>query len=151
MRGKAIITMAIAAFLALGLCACGQQGSPSSSSAQQQQQQQQQQQHSIDSSRKVATHEFATMQDVFDAPGESIVWDANKTAFAFLFKDGDKYILVRAWMPTGMSEKLESAYRANDMDTVIELVAPLSVAEEITVTSPTDQEIEALKANLLQG
>lgn len=157
MRGKTIIVTAFAALLALGLCACGQQGGSSSSSAQSQSsqqqsqssQQQQQQSQGIASSRMVATHEFATMQEVFDAPGESIVWGANESAFAFLFKDGEKYILVRASLPSGMLDEIDAAYYADDMDTVVELVAPLSVTEEITVTSPTAQEIQALRESLL--
>jgi len=148
MRGKIIIAMAIAVLLSLGLCACGQQGGSSSSSAQQQQQQQQQK--SAVTSNKVATHTFATMQEVFDAPGESIVWDANETTFGFLFRDGEKYIRVRASLPTGMLAQIEAAYKANDMDTVTELVAPLPVAEEITVTSPTASEIQALQDSLLK-
>lgn len=147
MRGKIIIAMAIAALLSLGLCACGQQGSSSNSSAQQQQQQQQKNAVTVN---KVATHTFATMQEVFDAPGESIVWDADETTFGFLFRDGDTYIRVRASLPTGMLAQIDAAYEANDMDTVIGLVAPLPVSEEITVTSPTASEIQALQDSLLE-
>ena len=89
------------------------------------------------------------MQEVFDAPGESIVWDVNKYSFGFLFKDGSKHVLVRAVLPEGMSAQIESAYSANDMDTVMSLVGPLPVYDEYTVDSPTDEQVDLLSANLV--
>ncbi len=91
---------------------------------------------------------FATMQEVFDAPGEAYKWDANEVSFGFIFKDGSKYILVRCELPQGMYDQIEAAYNANDMDTISELVAPLPVHDECTVDSPTSRQIELLEINL---
>lgn len=97
----------------------------------------------------VPTHAYATMQDVFDAPGESVFWDVNEHSFGFLFKDGSRYVLVRAELPEGMSAQVESAYIENNMDAICDLVGPLPVYDEYTVDSPTNEQIDYLSENLV--
>lgn len=162
MRGKAILVAAFAALLAFGLCACGQQGSSSNSSSSQGQSsasssastsssassQGAQSSSNANTPSLERTHAFSTMQQVFDAPGESIVWDVNEYSFGFLFKDGTKHVLVRAELPEGMSAQIEAAYEADDMDTIVNLVGPLPLYDEYTIDSPTESQIEFLTDNL---
>ena len=162
MKPKAILVALFAALLAVGLCACGQQASSSGASSSKGQTSAsssastnsstnsagQQSTSNANEPEIVQTHTYATMQEVFDAPGEAYKWDANEASFGFIFKDGSKYILVRCELPQGMYDQIEAAYNANDMDTITELVAPLPVHDECTVDSPTSRQIELLEINL---
>lgn len=89
------------------------------------------------------------MQEVFDAPGEADYWDANEASYGFAFRDGSKFVLVRAVLPEGLYDQIEDAYKADDMDKVNALIAPLPVYDEYTVESPTAQQIDFLRANLI--
>ena len=110
MGNKVVFAALFATLLAIGLCACGQQGSssgaaasngqanasaPASSSSNAADQQStsnavdqqspsgaddRQSPSGADESKIVRTHAFSTMQEVFDAPGEADYWDANEAS-----------------------------------------------------------------------
>ena len=117
---KHLVALALAALMALGLCACG--GGQQQTAA-------------------PADGEFATMADVFAVEATDSMFTYDENHFYYGFKDGDIYKRVAVELSDGMQKSLDEA----DFDEakIAEIIGSLPIAEQETFETPTQEELDA--------
>lgn len=124
MKKRLFVVLALAAVLATGLCACGQQGGASGG--------------------KQAADQFKTLADAFAVEGGDTISAYDESHYAYAFHDGETYTLVKADLPEGMYEKIGQ----DDMaDEARKLLGELPVTEVTVLAKDKDiqKEIDGLK------
>ena len=126
MKAKLIIATMLAAVLAMGLVACGQQGGSDSGSTPAQ-----------------TSSEFATLGDVLAADTESMTSTFDEKRYVCVFSAYGTWWRVEADLEEGFSDKLNEVW-AEDQAKVEELLAPIAVTKAETLEAPSDEEVSAL-------
>ena len=126
MKAKLIIATMLAAVLAMGLVACGQQGGSDSGSTPAQ-----------------TSSEFATLGDVLTAETESMTSTFDEKRYVCVFSADGTWWRVEADLEEGFSDKLNEVW-AEDQAKVEELLAPIAVTKAETLEAPSDEEVSAL-------
>ena len=111
MKAKLIIATMLAAVLAMGLVACGQQGGSDSGSTPAQ-----------------TSSEFATLGDVLTAETESMTSTFDEKRYVCVFSADGTWWRVEADLEEGFSDKLNEVW-AEDQAKVEELLAPIAVTK----------------------
>ncbi|MBQ6455272.1 MAG: hypothetical protein IJJ32_04190 [Eggerthellaceae bacterium] len=122
MKRRIILTIALAAFVAFGLCACKQQSSPTQS-------------HGT----------FKTMADVFSANSSDVRWVYDESHFFYALKNDGKYMRIIVDLPEGMKDKLDATNY--DEAKIKELLGSLPIAknEVLADEATAKKELDALK------
>lgn len=126
MKAKLIIATMLAAVLAMGLVACGQQGGSDSGSTPAQ-----------------TSSEFATLGDVLTAETESMTSTFDEKRYVCAFSVDGTWWRVEADLEEGFSDKLNEVW-TEDQAKVEELLAPIAVTKAETLEAPSDEEVSAL-------
>ncbi|MDO4532718.1 MAG: hypothetical protein Q4C36_03245 [Coriobacteriia bacterium] len=126
MKAKLIIATMLAAVLAMGLVACGQQGGSGSGSTPAQ-----------------TSSEFATLGDVLAAETESMTSTFDEKRYVCVFSVDGTWWRVEADLEEGFSDKLNEVW-TEDQAKVEELLSPIAVTKAETLEAPSDEEVSAL-------
>ena len=162
MKTRYLIPFALAALMALGLCACGSPSNPVNTgneptpsdvtnatnhegAAIQESDTAEGDAQDGESSQEEATPTgdagYSKMSEVFSANGEDSSWSYDKETFTYSFKKDGEYIIVAAKLSDGMYDKLEAA--GYDSDKVEKLLADTEVASIERNPLPTQEQVDS--------
>lgn len=134
MRRKALISSALVAAMAFGICSCGiQEASGSTEKASM-------------TSQEASPVEFETLNDVFSSDVTDFTSIFNENAYVCAFCLDDIFYRVYADLPAGMFEELSVVVLDSEADAQ-DLLAPLAVThqEVFAEGTPTEQELDAYR------